>query len=114
MVTKRFVHLLTAEGQPVWKAAYEPKDAGLHPVRAYISWSRRGSLSSGMAPSYWASEQARWKLPTHVMWLARDQGVVKSADLPALASSDGPGPGTEKDWCAAVVPPALLAILPHF
>jgi hypothetical protein len=112
VVTKRFVYLLTAEGQTVWKVAYEPKGAGYTEFGIYLL-EPPGQFVLWRAPSYQASVQAGWSLPIYVSWLARDQGVVKSAELAALPIQE-PGPGPGEKLLAAAMPPTLVVMLPHF
>jgi ABC-type transport system involved in multi-copper enzyme maturation permease subunit len=111
VVTKRFVHLLTAEGKPLWKTPYEPKDPAytaldLHPLEP------PGQFALWIAPIYWDQDKAKNALPTRVLWLASGQGVVKSADLPPLPSFPA-GRSPEETAMCAVTPPALLLLLPH-
>jgi hypothetical protein len=106
VVTKRFVHLLTAEGKPLWKAPY----AQAYPDYARIALyclEAPGQFALWLAPSEQAKAQAKGKLPTHVIWLAKDQGVVKRAELPELPVPH-PEPGLVEKLAGCVVPPALL------
>jgi ABC-type transport system involved in multi-copper enzyme maturation permease subunit len=85
VITKRFIHLLTAEGKPVWKIPYEPAYPDYTNIQMY-SLEPPGQFALWLAPSDRAKKHATAKLPTHVIWLAGDQGVVKSIDLPELPS----------------------------
>ena len=111
VVTKRFIHLLTAEGKPVWKAPYEPNGPAY--TRAEIFFLERpGQFALWIGPSYRAQQETIGSLTNHVMWLASDQGVVRSAELPAsppYRAVDEP----EAAAVCAVAPPALLMMLPH-
>jgi hypothetical protein len=111
VATKRFIHLLTAEGKPVWKAPYEPAGPAYTQLGIYYL-QPPGQFALWMAPSRQESQRADWKLPDHVVWLGRDQGVVKSADLPGL-----PQPRfklrLQDKMGSAVAPPALLMSFPY-
>ena len=48
------------------------------------------------------------KHPGHVVWIAREQGVIKSTDLPALPAPHY-APRPEERIMSCVMPPALLA-----
>ena len=111
VVTKRFVHLLTAEGQPLWKAPYEPNGPAYTQVQVNFL-EPPGQFALWIGPSYWAQQETKGSFTNHVMWLARDQGVVKSADLAALPSYR-PWREPEGTVVCAVAPPALLMLLPH-
>ncbi len=111
VLTKRFLHLLTPEGQAVWKVAYEPKGPAYNEFDIYFLESP-GQFVLWRAPSYEASVQANWKLPVYVSRIARDQGVVKSIELPTLPN-DEPGPEPMQKVLAAVMPPAVMMTLPH-
>ena len=97
VVTKRSIHLLTAEGKPVWKVPYEPKEAACGRAEIYFL-EPPGHFVLWLTPSYWENNRANWKLPIHVAWLARDQGVVRSAEVPSLAPPPS-SPGRRKNWC---------------
>jgi hypothetical protein len=75
VATKRFIHLLTAEGKPVWKAPYEPAGPAYTQLGIYYL-QPPGQFALWMAPSRQESQRADWKLPDHVVWLGRDQGVA--------------------------------------
>jgi hypothetical protein len=110
VATKRFVYLLTNEGKPVWKAPYEP--AGPTSTRLMLYFLEPpGQFALWVSSSGRAAEGAREHLPGRVMWLARDQGVLKSTDLPALPTPHH-GLMLEEKLVSLVMPPALLAALP--
>jgi hypothetical protein len=110
VATKRFVYLLTNEGKPVWKAPYEPADPTstrlqlccLEPPGQFALWISQGGR---------AVEKAGEHLPGRVMWIAGNQGVLKSTDLPALPVPHR-GIMLEEKLVSLVMPPALLAALP--
>ena len=111
VATKRFIHLLTTDGKPVWKAPYEPTAPAYTQLGMYFL-QPPGQFALWMTPDRLENQRADWKLPIHVVWLARDQGVVRSADLPELAPPISKPP-LEARLVSAVVPPALLMILPY-
>jgi hypothetical protein len=110
VVTKRFVYLLTPDGQPVWKVPYEPKALGYRRTAIYFL-QPSGHFALWMAPSYEEEKQSNWSLPTHVVWLKRDQGVVRTADLAALPRPTLK-PNAEETLACAVAPPAVWPALP--
>jgi len=112
VVTKRFIHLLTGEGKPVWSIPYEPAYPDYARIQVYFL-EPPGQFALWIAPSDRAKEQAKGKLPTHVVWLARDQGVVKSADLPGLPAAR-PEPGVQDKLMGCVAPPAFVVAGPLF
>jgi len=107
VVTKRFVHLLTVEGQPVWKTPYEPPSAAYRSMEIYCL-KPPGQFMAWMAPDYEENERAEWKLPIHVSWLVGDQGVVKRAEVASLPPYRSE-PGLSEELLAAAMPPALVA-----
>ena len=111
VATKQFIYLLTAEGEVVWKAPHTPAGPAYTQVGIYFL-QPPGQFALWAAPTYQASERADWKLPIHVVWLARDQGVVRSTELPEFVPPRTKLPPEER-LMIAVAPPALLTILPH-
>jgi hypothetical protein len=110
VATKRFVYLLTAEGKPVWKAPYEPADPKSTRLLLYYL-EPPGQFALWVAPGGRAAGGALEQHPGRVVWVARDQGVRKSTDLPALPPSHR-GLILEEKLMSLVMPPALLAALP--
>ena len=106
VATKRFIRLLTAEGKPVWETPYEPA----YPDYAKIDvdfLEPPGQYALWLTPSDRAKAQAKGKLPIHVIWLASNQGIIKSIDLPTLPAP-GPKPGLGDKLSGCVLPPTLL------
>jgi ABC-type transport system involved in multi-copper enzyme maturation permease subunit len=105
VVTKQFIHLLTPDGKVVWKRPYDMAYPDYKEVRIYFL-EPADQFALWLAPTYVANKKAGWKLPTHVTWFARDQGMLKSADLPAL-----PIPENENhliiELGSALMPPGL-------
>ena len=110
VATKRFVYLLTAEGKPVWKAPYEPADPKSARLLLYCL-EPPGQFALWVSPGGRAAERARERHLGRVMWVSRDQGVLKSTDLPALPAPHR-GLMLEEKLVSLVMPPALLAALP--
>jgi hypothetical protein len=111
VATKRAIHLVTSDGKPVWKAPYEPAGLAYNQVGIYFL-QPPGQFALWMTPPREENERANWKLPIHVVWLARDQGVVNRADLPESVPPRFKPPIKAK-LVSAVMPPALMVILPH-
>jgi hypothetical protein len=109
VVTKKYIHLLTKEGKQVWETKYESAYRDYTKVAIYFL-EPPGQFGVLFAPSDRAKEQAKGYLPTHVIWLAGDQGIVRSVHLPGL-----PAPiiysGETKLVMGAVMPPPLLVML---
>ena len=110
VVTKRSVHLLTAEGKPVWQAPYQPARASSTVFHLFLL-EPPGQFALWLSPVGRGPGEAREKYPEHVVWLARDQGVLKRIDLPPLPAPHY-GPRLEEEMTSLVAPPALLAVLP--
>jgi hypothetical protein len=110
VITKRLVHLLTAEGKPVWQTPYEPARAGSTVFWLFLL-EPAGQFALWIAPGGRWDEEARANHPGHVMWIARNQGVFKSIDLPALPVPHYV-PRLEERLSCFVMPPALLSALP--
>ncbi len=111
VVTKGFIHLLTSEGQPVWKVPCDKKD-GAYGQAVIHFLEVPGQYALWLVPSYRENEKASWQQPTRAVWLARDQGIVRSADLPALPRARWK-PQPEERLVSAVVPPAVLLLAPR-
>jgi hypothetical protein len=110
VITKRLVHLLTAEGKPVWQTPYEPARASSTVFQLFLL-EPPGQFALWISPGGRADAEERAKQPAHVMWIARDQGVLKSLDLPALPVPHYV-PRLEERLSCFVMPPALLSALP--
>ena len=108
VVTRCFVRLLTPEGKVMWQAAYQPgypdydqvKVSFLEPTNQFALW---------IGPSRRAQEKAGWKLPMHMTWIGRDQGVLKSAELPELSDER---PSRREKLTSLALPPAFVMMLP--
>jgi hypothetical protein len=110
VVTKRLVYLLTAEGKTVWQIPYEPARASSTVFQLFVL-EPPGQFALWLSPAGRWDEEARAMHPGHVMWIARDQGVLKSIDLPALPMPHYV-PRFQEELLSVVTPPALLATLP--
>jgi ABC-type transport system involved in multi-copper enzyme maturation permease subunit len=109
VVTKDSVRLLTPDGKPASQIPYEPKYpsyAGIYvyflqPTNKFVYWFN---------PNYETNRLLNWTLPSHLVWAAGDQGIIKTLDLPS----------TERTWhepfmdrlVNVVMPPASSLISP--
>jgi hypothetical protein len=110
VVTKRRVHLLASDGKPQWQAPYQPARASSTVFQLFLL-EPPGQFALWISPAGRAEEEARAKHPGHVMWIARDRGVLRSIDLPALPMPHSV-PRLEERLLSCVTPPSLLATLP--
>jgi NADH:ubiquinone oxidoreductase subunit 6 (subunit J) len=106
VATRKLIYRLTREGKTVWKIPYELPSPSYRDIRLYFL-EPPGRFALWMAPSVWAQSEAKQALPTHVVWLASDQGVMKTADLPPLPVGHVEPPRWET-LAACVLPPGLL------
>jgi hypothetical protein len=107
VATKNSVHLVTADGQPVWQASYGPPNLYSH-VDIYVL-DAPGDFALWLAPSYWESERTGHKTPTRVEWIGQDRGVVRSAELPELPR-EGFHLTTEEGLLYSLMPPMAWMI----
>ena len=108
VVTRQFVHLLMPDGKVIWKAPYAPDSDYKNGSVYFLETADQFAL--WLSPTYPANEKAGWKLPTHVTWFARDQGVLKSTDLPALPAPEHKYSFNEIS-ASALAPPGLWVLL---
>jgi hypothetical protein len=102
LASERSVYMLTPDGKLVWKAPYE-RDPRDYP-RMEVSL-----LESPDQFALWLMPLDNRKLPIHVDWLTRGQGVVKSMDLPRLPQP----PAWDDPWrdrILIVMPPIVMAV----
>lgn len=110
VATKRFIHLLAADSQPVFKFPYESR--GVARSQATVSvLEPPGSFALWLSPHPDEQGQASWQLPTQVVWLTREQGIVRRAEVPALPHHRYE-PRPEERLMGAVLPPAGYFTLP--
>jgi hypothetical protein len=64
-----------------------------------------------LSPSWYAQGKAGGKLPTQVVWLDREQGVLKNTDLPELFHN-GREFAREQKLISLSISPALLVMIP--
>jgi hypothetical protein len=109
VVTKRFIQLLTADVKPMWKIPYEPAYPDYTGIKVQLL-EPLGQWAVWITPDQRGREHPNSKLPSRVTWLTRNQGIVRSIDLPAL-----PEPGyksrAEDNLFGCVMPPGLIAAL---
>jgi ABC-type transport system involved in multi-copper enzyme maturation permease subunit len=81
VVTKKFIRLMTPDDSTVWQLPYQPaypaynsiQISFLEPTNKFAVW---------FTPNYNTNQMMGWKLPTHIIWVATGQGVLKDTDLP--------------------------------
>lgn len=108
VVTRRFVHLLTPAGKEVWEAPFQPNEPAYTSVELWVL-EAPGRFALWIGPRQ--SDEKAHGLPTRVVWVASEQGVLKTADLaPLPAPAQGPRLGEKVMAC--VSPPALFLLFP--
>ena len=86
VATKESVHLVTADGRPVWQAPYGPPK--LYPHLDLYVLDPPGEFALWLAPAYGENERTGRRTPTRVEWLVEDRGVVRTAELPPLPRAE--------------------------
>jgi len=110
VVTRSYVRLLTPDGKAVWRAAYKPGYPDYNGIHVACLDSTN-QFALWFLPSWHAQEKAGGKLPTQVVWLDREQGVLRSTDLPDLSRSFQKFSRDQK-LISLSLPPALVLLLP--
>ena len=110
VVTRCFVRLLTPDGREVWRAAYQPTYPDYGEVKVFCLESTN-QFVLWFGPSWWAQNKAGGKLPAHVVWLDRDGGVLKSADLPEL-DYHLYQVGNDQKLVSLALPPTVFVLMP--
>jgi hypothetical protein len=112
VVTRRYVHLLTPEGQLVWKRPYEP---GFPDYNQILVFSLRppGQYALWITPWGEANRKAGWKLPEHVAWLGSDGTVLKRAELPVLQRPENQGINWQDKLMSLLLPPTVCVLTRH-
>jgi hypothetical protein len=106
VVTERRIVLVAASGPIIWDIANEPgpPDYALIFVYSLVEPNEYGVFIS---PSYRASHQSGWKLPSHVVLVSGLEGARRHVELPPL-----PFPQYAQDWLERVFgfvfPPLLV------
>jgi hypothetical protein len=112
VVTRSYVRLLSPDGKAVWQFAYKSN----HPDYGQITVSfldSRNQFALWLVPSGHTQEKTGWKLPMQVTWLDREQGALRSTDLPVLSHNRREF-AREQKLISLSLPPALLVMLPLF
>ncbi|MGO8838938.1 MAG: ABC transporter permease [Limisphaerales bacterium] len=112
VVTRDYIRLLTPDGKVVWQFAYKPN----HPDYGAISVAfleSKNQFALWLVPSGHTQEKTGWKLPMQVTWLDREQGVLRSTDLPVLSRNLREF-GREQKLMSLSISPALVVMLPWF
>ena len=110
VVTRGYIRLLTPDGKVLWRAAYKPGYPDYNWIQvAFLDSSNQFAL--WLSPSWYAQGKAGGKLPKQVVWLDREQGVLKSTDLPELFHN-GREFAREQKLISLSISPALMVMIP--
>jgi hypothetical protein len=112
VVTRGYIRLLTPDGKVLWRAAYKPGYPDYNWIQVAFLDSRN-QFALWLSPSRYAQEKAGGKLPTQVVWLDREQGVLKNTDLPELFHN-GRQFAREQKLIGLSISPALAVMFPLF
>lgn len=110
VVTRGYIRLLTLDSKVAWQAAYKPSYPDYNQIQVAFLDSKN-QFALWLSPSWHAQEKAGWKLPTQVTWLDREQGKLKSTDLPDLSRREF---GREQKLIFLSISPALVVMFPLF
>jgi hypothetical protein len=110
VVTRDYIRLLTPDGKVLWRAAYKPGYPDYNWIQVAFLDSRN-QFALWLSPSWYAQGKAGGKLPTQVVWLDREQGVLKNTDLPELFHN-GREFAREQKLISLSISPALLVMIP--
>ena len=107
VATRRFVHVLTQDGQLAWKQPYRPigrrytqiQVSVLEPAGTFALWIGPGGVA-----------RPGQILPTEVTWIDKAQGVLKRVELPTLGWSSR-DPGLTEQVLSALMPPLGVAVV---
>jgi hypothetical protein len=110
VVTRGYIRLLTPDGKVLWRAAYKPGYPDYNQIQVTFLDSRN-QFALWLSPSWYAQGKAGGKLPTQVVWLDREQGVLKNTDLPELFHN-GREFAREQKLISLSISPALLVMIP--
>ena len=110
MVTRGYIRLLTPDGKAVWQFAYKSN----HPDYGQITVSfldSRNQFALWLVPSGHTQEKTGWKLPMQVTWLDREQGMLRSTDLPVLSHNRREF-AREQKLISLSISPVVVVLLP--
>jgi hypothetical protein len=110
VVTRGYIRLLTPDGKVLWRAAYKPGYPDYNQIQVTFLDSRN-QFALWLSPSWYAQGKAGGKLPTQVVWLDREQGVLKNTDLPELFHN-GREFAREQKLISLSISPALMVMIP--
>jgi hypothetical protein len=106
VVTERRIVLVAASGAIIWDIANEPGPPDYALIFVY-PLAKPNEYGVFISPSYRASHQSGWKLPSHVVLVAGLGGARQQIELPPL-----PFPQYAQDWLervfGIVFPPLLV------
>jgi hypothetical protein len=89
--TRTTVCLLDSEGRSIFELPYQPGYSEYPQVQMNCIQPADGStnfFAVWFHPDYLVNQKKDWKLPIHILWLAPEGVVSKSADLPVLRGPD--------------------------
>ena len=112
VVTRSYVRLLSPDGKAVWQFAYKSNHTDYGQITVSFLDSRN-QFALWLVPSGHTQEKTGWKLPMQVTWLDREQGALRSTDLPVLSHNRREF-AREQKLISLSLPPALLVMLPLF
>jgi hypothetical protein len=111
ITTRQTVRLLDSEGRTLVNVPYQPGCSDYPQVQLNCLLPTNGlknTYAIWFHPDGQMNQKADWKMPIHVVWVAPEDVVSKSADLPVLRD---PGSTPWRDAIAtSLVPPPLLWI----
>ena len=111
VITRRFVHLLSADGTVIFKQPYAPFPSRRTDIRVYFL-EPPSKFALWIAPGFTVRANLQ-DPPIQVTWIGPDQGVIKRAELPMLAWSN-PTPPLWEDVMSSLAPPGIVVALRIF
>jgi ABC-type transport system involved in multi-copper enzyme maturation permease subunit len=104
--TKDFVRVLTPDGKCVSQISLEP----FYPSYSSVSvcFLQTNEFAFWLYPTRATNQLMGWKLPQHIFWVAADQKVFKTLDLPSERPRDWKMPFIEWLPCLVVAPASYV------
>jgi ABC-type transport system involved in multi-copper enzyme maturation permease subunit len=81
VATTNFITVLTPDGKCVSQASFAP----LYPLYSsvQVNFLETNEVAFWFNPNYATNQLRQWKVPEHIEWVAADQSVFKTLDLPS-------------------------------